>query len=85
MEQIEHLWVQLKPKVSERYPTTATFDELGTALVEEWDRTAQDYNKKLIRAFIHYKQLQAVITARGGHTLRTDTLGFVANNNFQSR
>lgn len=63
---IEHVWNMLQVALSRRPAQPTTLQELGNALVEEWN------NLPLadIRVLIHSmnRRCQAVIRARGGHT-----------------
>lgn len=63
---IEHLWDELKRRVRHRPNKPTTLEELRLALNEEYEAIPQGKISTLIDSMP--RRMQAVITARGGHT-----------------
>lgn len=63
---IEHVWNMLQVAISGRRAQPTTLEELGNALVEEWNNIPIASIRVLIDSMT--RRCQAVIQARGGHT-----------------
>ncbi|CAH2108755.1 unnamed protein product [Euphydryas editha] len=62
---IEHLWDELKKKVSARNAPPTSLRELQTTIKEEWDSILQEFIKK--NSTMKHR-MKAVIQARGVNT-----------------
>ena len=63
---IEHVWNMLQVALSRRRAQSTTVEELGNALLEEWNNLPIGNIRVLIDSMT--RRCQAVIDARGGHT-----------------
>ena len=63
---IEHLWDELGRRVRHRQNPPETLQELGDALVHEWNNIPQAFIQRLIGSM--RRRCEAVVAARGGHT-----------------
>ena len=63
---IEHLWDELGRRVRHRQNPPETLQELGDALVHEWNNIPQAFIQRLIGSM--RRKCETVDTARGGHT-----------------
>jgi len=63
---IEHVWDKLGQLIKKRNPAPTTFQELRSALTEEWDNIPQEYIDSLIKSMP--RRMEAVVKARGGNT-----------------
>jgi hypothetical protein len=72
---IKHLWDELGRRVRNGLNPPETLDELRRALIQEWNNIPQAFIRKLIGSM--RRRCQAVINARGGHTLLTLSNSFL--------
>ncbi|CAK1601121.1 unnamed protein product [Parnassius mnemosyne] len=66
MNPIEHVWDLLKRRVKSRMPPPNNLNELGNALLEEWERLPQEIIDNIICSMP--RRMETVIRARGGNT-----------------
>lgn len=63
---IEHVWDVLKRRVRSVQPAPQTIRELKNVITAEWERIPQETIKDILASMP--RRMQAVISARGGHT-----------------
>jgi hypothetical protein len=69
MNPIEHLWDYLGRNVNARTPKRQNIQELGTALIQEW----QQYPQRKLRCLVHGMRIldQELYRMRGVYSLLT--------------
>lgn len=66
MNPIEHVWDHLKRQVQKRDPPPQTLCELRDSVVAVWQRTPQDFLRRLVLGMP--RRIGALLHARGGYT-----------------
>ncbi|GFX26877.1 transposable element Tcb2 transposase [Trichonephila clavipes] len=70
MNPIEHVWDALGKRVAGRQPSPHTFQELESALLEEWDRIPQLVINSLIDSMP--QRYSTLLAVRGNHIPPTE-------------